>query len=62
MTQEIIYFEECKFCLAIIQFQGQGHRCPDENAGTAIEEPTPQFLEFLTKIMSPHVKNVLKKE
>ena len=60
MTQEIIIYEECVFCYAIIQFQGQGHRCPCEEAGSAKKEPTPEFLEFLRKIRSPFVKKCFK--
>ena len=62
MTQEIVEYEECEFCFAIVQFQGQGHRCPVKEAGKAKEEPTPEFLEFLQKNKSPFVKKYLKKQ
>ena len=60
MTQEIVNYEECKFCYCMIQFQGQGHRCPDNEAGPATGEPTPEFWEFIRKLKNPFVKIVKK--
>ena len=65
MTQEVVYYVECKFCWSCIQFQGQGHRCPvplEElgEFGTARDQPSPQFLVFLDKLTDPNIKSINK--
>ena len=50
MTQEIVVVEECKYCGAFVQYQGQGHWCPDEEAGSGKDEPSEEFLFVIEKI------------
>ena len=55
MPRRIIFYQECIFCYCTVQHQFQGHRCPDPESGDARQEPTQEFLEFLTSLDDPEV-------
>ena len=63
MGQLVIDCEECEFCFHIVEFQGQGHRCPMPESGTARGDYTEKLLELRDRIENGGAKpNITNKK